>query len=661
MEFYLKEAFQSLKLLEDDFNLTADQGVIDELQSFVADDIEAPAEEQIIDVEADEVEDLQDNYVGKVILECDCCHTRIYKDKEDVIIDEETGLANVEEECPVCSNAFGWNVIGKIEPFKEGEFDDEPEEVDESKVEIEFSDDEVSAAIKESLNEACDEEKCEEDCDKDLEEKCDESLKEDFEDLKDVGVDPDTAVEDDVRLETPMENPVVDDPAIALAEELKEEVIDEAPVDPELKAGKPEKVGKWEYSVDKNALDKAMDTIYNKLSEEEFKLLNDNALNAYIDKDPEALKVVKKIFRKYGLPMWALKAFAESWDDQNLEEDLENVQSEDAKKLEDPEKDPIKGELEEECDKEESLNEKAIDPALKGQKPKKVDKFEYSMSNDAVKRVADIIYNEMEESDFDLLNDIGFNAYINKDPEAIKQVKELFKKYGLPMWALKVFCEAWDDQNESLNEGIENLSLDTDDTHMEMSADDDGKVTVVTEPIHDEEVVEVEDEMIAPLDADEIDEIDNNEEQSAEEVAIEDESPEEDEFEIDDFDEESFDEIGESYLHRVYENVNSFNTTGVRYEKGKLTVEGLIKFNSGKEKNTEFIFENFRLTKRGKIMTEGMNDTFSKSSKAFILKGTLADKRFVSESLTYSYNVRQLNESNESEVIRVYGRAVATK
>lgn len=196
---------------------------------------------------------------------------------------------------------------------------------------------------------------------------------------------------------------------------------------------------------------------------------------------------------------------------------------------------------------------------------------------------------------------------------------------------------------------------------MEMSADDDGKVTVVTEPIHDEEVVEVEDEMIAPLDADEIAEIDNNEEQSAEEVAIDDELPEEDEFEIDDFDEESFDEIGESYLHRVYENVNSFNTTGVRYEKGKLTVEGLIKFNSGKEKNTEFVFENFRLTKRGKIMTEGMNDTFSKSSKAFILKGILADKRFVSESLTYSYNVRQLNESNESEVIRVYGRAVATK
>ena len=170
--------------------------------------------------------------------------------------------------------------------------------------------------------------------------------------------------------------------------------------------------------------------------------------------------------------------------------------------------------------------------------------------------------------------------------------------------------------------------------------------------------------MIAPLDAEEITDIENNEEQSAEEVAMEDEASEEDtpaeedELDVDEFDEESFDEIGESYLHRVYENVNSFKTTSVKKGSNKLVVEGLIRFNSGKEKKTSFVFENARTTKRGKLMLEGKNETFSRSSKAFLLKGVLANKKFIAESMTYNYTAKTINESNESELTRVYGRAV---
>ena len=166
--------------------------------------------------------------------------------------------------------------------------------------------------------------------------------------------------------------------------------------------------------------------------------------------------------------------------------------------------------------------------------------------------------------------------------------------------------------------------------------------------------------MIAPLDAEEINFIDNNEEQSAEDAALEDEfeAPAEDEFDIDEFDEESFDEIGESYLHRVYDIVDSFKTSKATYTGGKLMVEGLITFKSGKLKATSFVFEGFRNTKRGKVLAEGMNETFSRSNRAFILKGILDKKNFVCESLTYNYTVKSLNESNESEVVRVYGRAV---
>ena len=49
-----------------------------------------------------------------------------------------------------------------------------------------------------------------------------------------------------------------------------------------------------------------------------------------------------------------------------------------------------------------------------------------------------------------------------------------------------------EERNEvSLNEDIENLSLDTETTHMEMTSDDNGKVVVVTEPREKvEEVIE---------------------------------------------------------------------------------------------------------------------------------------------------------------------------
>ena len=121
--FYLAEAFQQLKCLDEEaFDLSVDRGVVDELQSFVADDIEAPYEEDIIDLEADNEDELQDNYVGKVILKCASCGAKIFKDIADIIIDDNSELANVDDDCPVCSNAFGYEIIGKIEPFDEEEF-----------------------------------------------------------------------------------------------------------------------------------------------------------------------------------------------------------------------------------------------------------------------------------------------------------------------------------------------------------------------------------------------------------------------------------------------------------------------------------------------------------------------------------------------------------
>ena len=594
MEFYLKEAFQSLKLLEDDFNLTADQGVIDELQSFVADDIEAPTEEEIIDVEADEVEDLQDNYIGKVILECDSCHTRIYKDIADVIIDEDSGLANIDEECPVCSNAFGWNVIGKIEKFDADAFEEEPKDEEEVEVEEEpeISDEEIGEALKEALN--ADEQRelngivynhladaayeaevdheldatrsdmekaqqafnddfyfgsVDEDIDVHVDQPeesddvvinvdADDELHEEFENPEDVGVNPETASEDAEILEEPMENPVTEIP--------DKLVVNESVLTEDANSVKNLVISYLQDSlVDFN--DNLAYTVHDAIPEYDVDWCDDDGMSEFADRanmtQDEYVDAIANLL------------FAHAPTQESLGEDIEDVQSEDAKKLIDPEEEPVK------------------------------------------------------------------------------------------------------DLKEDLNE----VEVHTDEQDIEVKTEDGKVVVEVGNP--ETEEVPAEDEMIAPLDAEEITDIENNEEQSAEELAAEDESgaeeePAEDELDIDEFDEESFDEIGESYLHRVYENVNSFKTTNVNYGKGKLVVEGLIKFNSGKEKKTSFVFENLKKTKRGKIVSEGLNETFSKSSKAFMLKGSLVNKKFVSESLIYNYTAKTINESNESEVTRVYGRAV---
>ena len=79
----------------------------------------------VIDLEAETVEDLKQSYVGKVVLDCNVCHSNIFLDKDEVVVDEN-GVANVDMECPYCISNEGYTVIGKITPFEE----DEPEETE---------------------------------------------------------------------------------------------------------------------------------------------------------------------------------------------------------------------------------------------------------------------------------------------------------------------------------------------------------------------------------------------------------------------------------------------------------------------------------------------------------------------------------------------------
>lgn len=133
---YLSEAFRQLELLnEEDFNLstTADNS---DLKDFLDNDDMSVMSLDVIDPEAETEEDLEDSYTGKVILDCCVCHSKLYKDKEEVTVDEEEGLANTDEECPFCYSRDGFKIIGEVAPYGETEEeteieDEEHEDMDE--------------------------------------------------------------------------------------------------------------------------------------------------------------------------------------------------------------------------------------------------------------------------------------------------------------------------------------------------------------------------------------------------------------------------------------------------------------------------------------------------------------------------------------------------
>ena len=220
----------------------------------------------------------------------------------------------------------------------------------------------------------------------------------------------------------------------------------------------------------------------------------------------------------------------------------------------------------------------------------------------------------------------------------------------------------YDDGYEPITESFNNVSVETDDAKLNMKSDASGKVTITSEPIDsigldttdsdiditiDSDNIEDSDNMIAPIDDEEEAEIidntekeDNDSEDSYEDV------------DIDEFDEDEFDNLGESYLKKVYNNVDSYKTTSGSIVGNNIILEGLIKFKSGKSRKTKFVFEGKEITKKGKIRLIGENLSLTKNKKAFSLVGSVQKKKLVIESFRYNYLGKD-SITNKSQ--RVYG------
>lgn len=191
-------------------------------------------------------------------------------------------------------------------------------------------------------------------------------------------------------------------------------------------------------------------------------------------------------------------------------------------------------------------------------------------------------------------------------------------------------------KKEDIDESLEQVTVTNETGSLVVTNDTDtNSVTVSSQSTVIPVSAEVEDKIIT----------DSNSEPDADDVEdVED-------FDIDDFDEESFDELGESYLTRIYENVDKYSTSKISQDGNKVIIEGNITFKSGSVKPTQFMFES-RMNKDGKVRLLGENKQISRGKKTFTLSGSLSDKKFVCESLNYNY--RGKNEGSDKS-IRIYG------
>lgn len=130
------EAFKSFTSLNEEvFNL--DDNGIDDAGELLADTEEDVVD--IIDPNADTVEELEDGYVGKGILDCNVCHSLIYKNMNDIV--EEDGIFNAGEECPYCMATDGYTAVGKVVPFDaEADMVDTEATADNDELEINLDD-----------------------------------------------------------------------------------------------------------------------------------------------------------------------------------------------------------------------------------------------------------------------------------------------------------------------------------------------------------------------------------------------------------------------------------------------------------------------------------------------------------------------------------------
>ena len=628
MSQYINEAFKQFRLLESE-DLDLSPTGLDTLDTYMN---QAMSDEDIdiIDLEAEAEEDLKKSYIGKVICDCNVCHSNVFYNKEDIVIDED-GVVNIEDECPYCMSLDGYTIVGEIKPYEEGVAEEEHE--DDVDLDVDLEDDEEAEEPIEIESEDDD------DLDESLQlSESDKKSIEDYEStiLKIFNTNDQKVVDSYIKdnilvVECDNSNPTL---ITDLRRSLKRKLPDNIEFDSERN--------------DNGFYGKTYEFyIYDDLDE------------SLTEGFSEGQRVYIKPNKRFGKIKSHIKNDlyeVETYDgeDKNLPDRVDTYYASD---LELNESLPLSGVAKLKgkstlrrrdehdgckCILGRNNTELSGDEDLHESITESTEKFEIVPAGSGKWKV---LKNSIDGGR------ISEDSRIVIDADTKEEAKEILLANGF--------------KAEELLESIENVSIDTDDETMTMTTKEDGGVVIETSPkeefeeTFEEEPTELEnaDEMIAPLDTETEDELGITDESEEDDMNFDfgEETPEED-VDIDEFDEETFDGLGESYLRRCYENVNSFKTTNVICNENLLTVEGNIGFKSGNVKRTSFIFE-AKESNNGKYVFEGYNNEINIGKKAFRLNCSIDNKKIIPESLKYNY--RSKNDLNES--VKLHGTVKAPK
>lgn len=603
MSEILKEAFKELQNLNEDTFSFDKEGIFNLDRFLKADDL-APDVVNIIDVEANSEKDLNSTYAGKAILRCCVCEQFIYKDPKDVHIDEDLQRANVNEDCPHCGCVGGYEVVGQVAPYVDMEKTDII--VDGDKVEVkETSDEKPVLPVEESLNESKDGKPSIANYFKDVDEGegwvtlelAEEGLERSEDEIADWLEEHPTVgyiynIEDIQVICTP-HAPSFDSIAAELGiteyegkEDLNES-ISKKDKDVIIDAVKGEFETGHGYIEDKDEFEEMLGRRLTAAKYEELKEfyseLQDLGPTGFYEEYKDKLEFDPDFVAEFGYEE----------DDEEGEEDLNES------------KDPIN----------------SLDTGILGAKVG--DKILDTKTG----KVGEV-KKEGQVDNYDLIY-VDFGSKLRKiNPMDDAQTEGRYKFAG---------------GDESLNEDFHKATVETGDSTLSMETDENGKITVTSEPRKVEEsgeemVVPVSDEIKAEIDAA------NEEPEEEAERPIENlpEEPAEEnkeymDFDVDEIDEDSFNELGESYFQKVYDNVDHFQTTGGKMDGDKILIEGVITFCSGKQAKTNFLFKGFGASKKGRLKFLGENAQISKRKNAFSIQGRLEGKKLITESLTYNY------------------------
>lgn len=619
MSQIINEAFQELKGLNEDTFSFNKEG-FDRLQSFLTRDLTDETVE-IIDPEAENNGELKPNYLNDCVLECCVCHDLIYKNPKDIVVDEETQKVNIDEECPHCYNAGGFKVIGQIKPL-----------VDEASLTVTVDGDDVE--VKEA-------EKAEE------KEDASENLTEGT--IRRQHLDVWSLIYEQLT-----------DPGYLV------------PVE-----GKHRQIVAGLYPYQRVSSD-GENIVVEALTEEELQPAKD-----VVDKfkDRGASYVVKK--EKYSRYPYKLVITA-PYNDDMVESLREDIRSDSLKReltafLDDREYDTSDPEVKDYIDNaaeyiqmaRDAGNTYSVEEWYKDTKENYPEDLKELKKKDSThSSVEDEVLKIFDENDFDV-EDEEVKKYAEAAAEYIEDARNQWPQYSVEEWFEDTktnYPEDLDELkkvNESLKESFEKATIETADSKLSMESDDNGKVTVVSEPKKVDEdtydgpetIAPVAEETTATIEANteesKSEEAPEEEEESMEEVETEKDMPEDSEdIDIDEFDENEFNSLGESYLKEVYNNVDSFKTVRGYINGDSLKLEGVITFKSGKKLNTSFLFESNLITKTGKVKLLGENLQFAQRKNSFTLTCSVKDKKLVMEALTYNYNAKDASTGKSK---RIYG------